>query len=117
MTPADVERFHKLCGLLGSEHDGERAVAALKATEWLRERGLTWANVTVLGAVEEVDEIELQRRRNEAVKETFRQNRERGKAQHGFRSAWEFYEDLSESIRRATGGEDGQRDPRMRRGG
>jgi hypothetical protein len=35
----------KLCGMLGSEHQGERAVAALKASSFLRERALTWSEV------------------------------------------------------------------------
>lgn len=29
MTPADLERFRRLAGMLGSEHVGERAAAAL----------------------------------------------------------------------------------------
>lgn len=39
-------RFQKVCGLLGSAHEGERATAAVKATEMLRVQGLTWADVT-----------------------------------------------------------------------
>lgn len=38
----------KLCGLLGSEFEGERAVAALKATCLLRQAGLRWADVVFL---------------------------------------------------------------------
>jgi hypothetical protein len=35
----------KLCGLLGSQHAGERAAAALKASELLRGCQTTWADV------------------------------------------------------------------------
>lgn len=48
MTDAiTMARFRKFCGLLGSEHDGERAAAALKATELLRTQGKTWADVGI----------------------------------------------------------------------
>lgn len=52
----DLERFRRLCGMLGSEHVGERAAAALKATAFLREHGLTWADVQLPG-VDEVDDL------------------------------------------------------------
>lgn len=45
MTPADLERFRRICGLLGSDQVGERAAAAAKATELLRAAGLSWADV------------------------------------------------------------------------
>jgi hypothetical protein len=35
----------KLCGLLGSDHAGERAAAALKADKLVRASGATWADV------------------------------------------------------------------------
>jgi hypothetical protein len=35
----------KLLGMCGSSHDGERAAAALKATELVRSLGCTWAYV------------------------------------------------------------------------
>ena len=38
-----VDRLVKLCGMLGSAHDGERAAAGLKADQLLRENGLRWA--------------------------------------------------------------------------
>lgn len=40
-----LAHLRKLCGLLGSEHDGERATAARKATEFLRTQGLTWQDI------------------------------------------------------------------------
>lgn len=49
MSELDHDRFRKLCGMLGSEHDGERAAAALKATELLKASGKTWADVAVNG--------------------------------------------------------------------
>jgi hypothetical protein len=43
--PREANRFSKILGLLGSDHDGERAAAALKATEFLRARSLGWFDV------------------------------------------------------------------------
>ncbi len=40
----DVARFLKLCGMLGSPNDGERASAAAKATEMLKAANLTWSD-------------------------------------------------------------------------
>ena len=40
----------KLLGLLGSDHDGERATAGAKADALVRKLGLTWADVIVLPA-------------------------------------------------------------------
>ncbi len=37
--------FVKLCGMLGSDQDGERATAARMATRFLHERSLTWDEV------------------------------------------------------------------------
>lgn len=52
MTPVDLDRFKKLAGLLGSEHAGERAAAALKCTELLKAHGLTWSSVSLPVVVE-----------------------------------------------------------------
>lgn len=46
----DVARFTKILGMLGSSHDGERAAAALKATELLRSAGKSWSDVGLGGA-------------------------------------------------------------------
>jgi hypothetical protein len=44
--PAPIAgRFVKICGLLSSSHDGERAAAAAKATDMLRQHGLSWEDV------------------------------------------------------------------------
>jgi hypothetical protein len=40
-----VKHLCKLLGLLGSQHDGERAAAGLKAHEFLKRYGLTWCDV------------------------------------------------------------------------
>ena len=123
--PANLERFHKLVGLLGSEHEGERATAALKATAWLAERGLTWADVSVPatraspGSDWEADEVELARRRMHAAMaakaDMRRRNKERWAQNAQQPDANGFSADLREDIRRATGGEDGLRDPRVRK--
>jgi hypothetical protein len=48
LPPATADRLAKLCGLLGSSHDGERANAAALADRLLREHGLAWE--TLVGA-------------------------------------------------------------------
>jgi hypothetical protein len=40
-----ADRLAKLCGMLGSAHDGERASAALKADQLLRQHRLRWPDV------------------------------------------------------------------------
>jgi hypothetical protein len=47
MTAFDLDRFRKVVGLLASDHDGERAAAALKATAMLRAAGRSWADIGV----------------------------------------------------------------------
>ncbi len=41
----DLPRFIKLCGMLASPNEGERASAALKASEMLKSADLTWHDV------------------------------------------------------------------------
>jgi hypothetical protein len=43
--PFDLARFMKLCGMLASPNDGERASAAAKASEMLKAADLTWTDV------------------------------------------------------------------------
>jgi hypothetical protein len=45
LNEADVNRLVRLLGMLGSDHIGERATAALKADQFVRDHGLTWADV------------------------------------------------------------------------
>jgi hypothetical protein len=45
IDPHSAERLAKLCGMLGSEHDGERATAAAKADAFVRSLGLTWPDI------------------------------------------------------------------------
>lgn len=45
LDPGLASRLAKVCGLLGSDHDGERAAAAWQATKLLRNAGLTWSDV------------------------------------------------------------------------
>jgi hypothetical protein len=40
-----ADKLVKICGLLGSDHEGERASAAAKADALVRSHGLTWADV------------------------------------------------------------------------
>ena len=44
--PAElIDRLAKVAGMLGSDHAGERAAAALQATRIIREAGWTWRDV------------------------------------------------------------------------
>jgi hypothetical protein len=45
MTTADRERLAAILGMLGSDHAGERAAAALQAEAFRRKHGLTWAEL------------------------------------------------------------------------
>ncbi len=45
VTKDDVSRFARLCEMLGSPSEQERATAALKATELLRKWELTWTEL------------------------------------------------------------------------
>jgi hypothetical protein len=42
MLSDEIDRFARICGMLGSDSSGERAAAAMKATEFLRAKKLTW---------------------------------------------------------------------------
>lgn len=42
LPPREADRLAKLCGMLGSTFDGERANAAAAATALLRKHELTW---------------------------------------------------------------------------
>lgn len=45
LPPTTRKRLVQFCGMLGSDHDGERANAARMADRLIREAGLTWENV------------------------------------------------------------------------
>jgi hypothetical protein len=45
----DVAKLAKILGMLGSDHDGERAAAALKADHFVRQAGLTWETILKSG--------------------------------------------------------------------
>lgn len=42
MTKAELIKLNRILGMLGSEHDGERAAAAQAASKFIRDRNLTW---------------------------------------------------------------------------
>ena len=42
MTKAELIKLNRILGMLGSEHDGERAAAAQAASKFLRDRNLSW---------------------------------------------------------------------------
>lgn len=45
LNPQAADHLVKLLGYLGSDHQGERAAAALKTYEFIRRLGLTWSDV------------------------------------------------------------------------
>lgn len=45
LDPVDATKLAKICGLLGSDHLGERAAAAAMADRIVRDLGLTWFDV------------------------------------------------------------------------
>ncbi len=60
MNSLDVStanRLAKVCGLFGSDHDGERATAAAKANELMRERGLSWSDLITAEPVQSTDSM------------------------------------------------------------
>ena len=44
-TPAVQHKLARICGMFGSAHDGERAVAAALADRLVRDAGLSWSDV------------------------------------------------------------------------
>jgi hypothetical protein len=66
MKPTDLDRLIKLCGMLGSEHDGERANAGRAATDLLKRLDLTWSEV--LGKPPTVTAAEAQKPRAKKTK-------------------------------------------------
>src|SRR3546814_17944079 len=58
LAPAERQRLAKVCGLLGSDHDGERASAAVAATAIIRNAGLTWAQIIPGGAPDEAEPVD-----------------------------------------------------------
>jgi hypothetical protein len=47
LDDATADRLAKILGMLGSQHPGERAAAAAKASAIVRAAGLTWRDVVV----------------------------------------------------------------------
>jgi len=40
-------KLARICGMFGSDHDGERAAAAAMADKLLRQRGLSWQQIII----------------------------------------------------------------------
>jgi len=45
MQQKDLARLERILGLLGSEHDGERASAAKAAAEFMKKHGFSWRDL------------------------------------------------------------------------
>lgn len=52
MTTVERKRLVAILGMLGSEHDGERASAALQAEIFRKKHGLTWPDLLALSPTE-----------------------------------------------------------------
>jgi hypothetical protein len=57
LDPHTADRLTKLCGLFGSNCDGERASAAAKADQLIRAHGLRWRDVIALPPIGTIDKI------------------------------------------------------------
>ena len=57
LDPRTADKLARICGLFGSDHDGERATAAAMADKLLRQRGLTWRAVIVTTPTTTVEEM------------------------------------------------------------
>jgi hypothetical protein len=51
LNPKAAEHLVKLCGLLGSNHEGERANAGKLADDFVRKLGLRWSDVICIATV------------------------------------------------------------------
>jgi hypothetical protein len=56
MTPAERAKLARILGMLGSEHAGERASAALQAEAFRKRHGMTWEEMLARPPVEAVME-------------------------------------------------------------
>ena len=45
LDPRAADKLVRICGMFGSNHDGERASAAAMADKLIRSQGLTWPEV------------------------------------------------------------------------
>ncbi len=57
LDPNTADRLAKLCGMFGSDHDGERASAAAMADRLIRARGLTWPELIAPGSFTHEEQI------------------------------------------------------------
>ena len=57
LDPHAADKLAKLCGMFGSDHDGERATAAAKADQLIRSRGLRWSDVISPAPTSTLDKI------------------------------------------------------------
>lgn len=100
MTPADLERFRKILGMLSSAHDGERAAAARKASEFLAAHSLTWSSVSL-----PVEQPDVLAQRRQAAGVDLRQSSE-----EALRKAQQAAREQDEIVRRHNAREREKRD-------
>jgi hypothetical protein len=65
LDPNTANVLAKICGMFGSDHDGERATAAAKADQLIRSHGLRWSDIitppTLATSIEEQIDFALSR--------------------------------------------------------
>lgn len=57
LDPNTAHRLSKICGLFSSNHDGERASAAAKADQIVRECGLSWSDLITAEPAQSTDSM------------------------------------------------------------
>jgi len=57
LDPRDADKLARICGLFGSDHEGERATAAAMADNLLRQRGLSWHQIIVPRQSSTIEEL------------------------------------------------------------
>ncbi len=45
LDPGIADKLARICGMFGSDHDGERAAAAALADRLVRQAGMTWGQI------------------------------------------------------------------------
>ncbi len=56
LDPSTADKLARICGMFGSDHDGERASAAAMADQMVRACGLTWPELIAPRSVVTIEE-------------------------------------------------------------
>lgn len=100
MNADDLARLRKLCGMLSSDAEGERATAARMATDLLKRHGKTWADIGLGGSESGVESV-LARKLSVAAAEAIMLRGLLTDAQNGLRLARSQVDDLKRQLKAA----------------